>query len=116
MMASAPRAAGGRPVKKATKRAKPKPAPKAPETLQQVVIEGDHRRALEAMASKLAEDWDLAPVTIRPQIAGRLQAVLAELATLPEPKTKSRLDELADRRKARMATAQALAAAQGEGL
>lgn len=68
---------------------------------------GDRRAALEAMRDKLARDMDDAPAAVVAQIAGRLQAVLADLEALPPAKQRSQLDELAKRRKERVATAKA---------
>jgi hypothetical protein len=67
---------------------------------------GDHRISLEAMRDKLADSMNLAePNEIAP-IAARLQAVLAELASLPSVEA-SEVDELASRRDARRAAADA---------
>lgn len=65
---------------------------------------GDRRKTLEAMRDKLAEDFDAAPPAVVAQIAGRLSAILAELEAMPSER-KSTLDELASRRKDRIAAA-----------
>ena len=40
---------------------------------------------LKALADKLEQDYDEAPVTIRPQIAGQLRSTLADIAALEGP-------------------------------
>jgi len=62
------------------------------------------RAGLEAMRDKLAEAMDLADPAVVAQIAGRLQAVLKELAELPEVE-RSALDDLTAKRAARVAGA-----------
>lgn len=77
---------------------------------------GDRRLALEAMRDRLADSFaDASPMVIA-QVAGRLQAVLKELAELPVTKAVSKSDELASRRKARRATAGLSAPSGGEGV
>ena len=67
---------------------------------------GDHRAALEAMRDKLARDMDAAEPSVVAQIAGRLAAILTELAVLPvAEKPRSTLDELVERRENRLAAA-----------
>lgn len=61
---------------------------------------GDHRAALEALRDQLAVAMEMADPNVVPQIAGRLQAVLSELAGLPASKG-SELDDLLARRAAR---------------
>ena len=65
---------------------------------------GDYRRALVAMRDRLAADMDVAPPTVVAQIAGRLQAVLAELDGLVDEKVVNFVDDLAAQRRARIAT------------
>jgi hypothetical protein len=66
---------------------------------------GDRRKTLEAIRDKLARDMDDAPAAVSAQLAGQLVKVLAELADLGDPKKVSSLDELADKRKNRLAAA-----------
>lgn len=70
-----------------------------------VAATGDRRRTLEAMRDKLARDMDEAPPTVTAQLAGRLSAVMLELAELGDPRKVSTLDELANKRKDRLAEA-----------
>lgn len=65
---------------------------------------GDQRKTLEAMRDKLARDMDEAPPAVVAQIAGRLAAILADLANLPV-KEMSKSDDLAKRRADRLAKA-----------
>ena len=65
---------------------------------------GNHRQALEAMRDSLAAAMDAAEPAVVAQIAGRLQAVLSELATLPDVE-EDEVDELARNRKARRSAA-----------
>jgi succinate dehydrogenase/fumarate reductase flavoprotein subunit len=58
---------------------------------------------LEAMRDKLATDMDDANPQVVAQIAARLQAVMSELAELQEPEGVSAFDDLARRRKDRIA-------------
>jgi hypothetical protein len=60
-------------------------------------IKAGHRQALEAMRDKLASDMELAEPAVVAQIAGRLQAVLKELAELEVPEAVSPSDEIAAR-------------------
>jgi hypothetical protein len=73
--------------------------------IQAVAATGDRVATLEAMRDKLAADMDVAPPTVTAQLAARLQAVLAELAEIAAPRKASSLDELDDRRKARLSAA-----------
>ena len=66
---------------------------------------GDRRKTLEAIRDKLARDMDDAPPAVSAQLAGQLVKVLAELAELGNPEKVSALDELANRRKDRLAAA-----------
>jgi len=66
---------------------------------------GDRRKTLEAIRDKLAADMDVAPPAVSAQLAGQLVKVLAELAELGNPQKVSALDELANRRKDRLAAA-----------
>lgn len=81
----------------------------------EVIKAGDHRASLEALRDSLAEALDEAEPNVIAQIAGRLQAVLRELAELPGERKVTKADELANRRKARLAAADAPAPAVGEG-
>jgi hypothetical protein len=67
---------------------------------------GDHRRSLEALRSKLAEQMEQADPNVVPQYAARLQAVLSELASLPSVE-RTDVDDLVERRKARRASTDA---------
>ncbi len=67
---------------------------------------GTHRKALEAMRDKLAEAMEVAEPAVVAQIAGRLQAVLTELATFPDAEEDA-VDELVARRAARRAASDA---------
>lgn len=69
-----------------------------------------HRQGLEAMRDKLAAAMDLAEPAVVAQVAGRLQAVLKELAEMHEPEA-SALDDLAARRAGRGIHADAAAPA-----
>jgi hypothetical protein len=63
------------------------------------------REGLEAMRDRLADAMDLAEPSVVAQIAGRLQAVLKELAELSKGSEVGLEDVLAERRKARVAAA-----------
>jgi hypothetical protein len=67
---------------------------------------GDHRASLEALRNKLAEAMELADPNVVPQYAARIQAVLAELASLPSVE-RTDVDDLVERRKARRASTDA---------
>ena len=76
-----------------------------PVTIVAAARSGDRRATLEAMRDKLAADMDNAPPAVVAQIAGRLAAILVELDELGPAKKVSALDELANRRKDRLAKA-----------
>lgn len=76
-------------------------------TIREVAATGDRRATLEAMRDKLAADMDDAPPAVVAQIAGRLAAVLADIAELPDSSSRSALDELEQRRKDRLAGTEA---------
>ena len=64
----------------------------------------DQRVALQALREVLAKHLIDAEPNVSAQIAGRLQAVIVAIAALPpEVATKSKLDELRDRRANRQA-------------
>lgn len=73
--------------------------------IQDAAASGDRRATLEAMRDKLAADMDAAPAAVVAQIAGRLSALLAEIAELPDSMNRSALDELEARRKERLSGA-----------
>ena len=62
----------------------------------------DHRAALVALRDILADHLLLAEPNVSAQIAGRLQAVLSELAAMPAAITASKTDELRARRAKRV--------------
>jgi hypothetical protein len=74
----------------------------APQTvpLTEVLRAGDHRASLEALRDELARGMEDASPNVKPQYAARIQAVLAELAELPNAEP-TQVDDLVDRRKAR---------------
>ena len=74
------------------------------------VSSGDRRRALVAMRDRLAADMDVASPMVVAQIAARLQAVLGEIDSLPDTGKVSLVDDLASKRRARVAEAEAVAA------
>jgi len=74
-------------------------------SFEEVIAAGDHRRSLEALRDELAKALVTADANVVAQVAGRLQAVLAALADLPSECKASRSDELARRRKDRLAGA-----------
>jgi hypothetical protein len=74
-------------------------------TIAEAAATGDRRATLEAMRAKLAQDMDDAPPAVVAQIAGRLSAILVELAELPNGEKVSTLDELVARRTDRLAKA-----------
>lgn len=60
---------------------------------------GDHRKALTALRDVLADHLAIAEPSVSAQIAGRLQAVLNDLAALPaEASPLSTADQLRARR------------------
>ena len=65
----------------------------------------DQRVALSALRDVLAQHLLSAEPNVSAQIAGRLQAVIAAIAALPPlVPSKTKLDELRDRRAARQAS------------
>lgn len=82
-----------------------KPAP-VERSLPEVVADGDHRLALEALRDELARRLPSAETREAPALARQLTMVLRELASLPSPATDSVLDDLASKRAARIAKAQ----------
>jgi hypothetical protein len=74
-------------------------------TISEAAKTGDRLATLTAMRDKLAQDMDDAPPAVVAQIAGRLSAILIELAELGGARKVSSLDELDARRKDRLATA-----------
>jgi hypothetical protein len=83
--------------------------------LASTIKAGDRRAALEALRDVLADSLVAAEPNVVAQIAGRLQAVLKELAELPSARKVSKADELANRRKSRLATADPSASTGSEG-
>jgi hypothetical protein len=69
-------------------------------------LRGSHREALEALRDELADSMEDADPNVKPQFAARIQAVLTELASLPDPKGTA-VDDLVARRAARRAAADA---------
>lgn len=67
-------------------------------------LKGTHREALEALRDDLAESMGKADPNVKPQYAARIQAVLTELASLPDAKGTA-VDELVARRAARRGAA-----------
>ena len=84
-------------------------------SIAETAATGDRRKTLEAMRDKLARDMDDAPPAVVAQIAGRLSAVMVELAELGNPEKVSTLDELADKRKNRLSEAGVPDAAGAQG-
>ncbi len=74
-------------------------------------VRASHRAGLEAIRDKLAADLDAAEPAVSAQIAGRLQAVLKELADMDTGEEVNPLDELANRRTRRESGADAAAPA-----
>lgn len=72
---------------------------------REVVADGDLRASLEALRDELAEAFDDANPAIKAQLAGRLQAVLTQLHTLPAGKVSS-IDDLSKRRADRLSGAE----------
>ncbi len=81
-------------------------------TIAAAASSGDRRLALEAMRDKLARDMDDAPPAVVAQIAGRLQAILAELDGLAVTGERDLADELKQRRLDRLAAAESAAPAK----
>lgn len=92
-------------------------APPESGDLVSIVMAGDRRASLEAIRDQLAQTMqDDVPAYVVAQVAGRLQSVLKEISELPAAKKVSKADELANRRKARIAAAdQAAPAVGGDG-
>jgi hypothetical protein len=74
-------------------------------SLSAACASGDHRAALEAMRTVLAEAMEIAPAMVVAQVAARLQAVLVELSELPVAAESSASDDLVQRRALRRAAA-----------
>jgi hypothetical protein len=74
---------------------------KLPPSAADAIKSGDRRRGLEALRDTLADHLLLAQPNVVAQIAGRLQAVLSELASLPQAEAVSRIDEVRQRREKR---------------
>jgi hypothetical protein len=84
-------------------------APKTvPQTasLTEVLRAGDHRASLEALRDELAAGMQAANANVKPQYAARIQAVLTELAQMPNAEP-TQVDSLVERRKARRDAADA---------
>ena len=73
--------------------------------IEDVANTGDRRKTLEAIRQKLAADMDAAAPAVSAQLASQLVKVLAELAELGTTEKVSVLDDLANRRKDRLAKA-----------
>jgi hypothetical protein len=71
-------------------------------------VRKSHLAGLEAMRDKLAEAMDLAEPAVVAQVAGRLQAVLAEIEAVKksEPSRGGGLDDLERKRAARQSEPQ----------
>ena len=82
--------------------------------LATVVKDGDLRKSLEALRDQLAQAMDEANPAIKAQLAGRLQAVLTQLADMPTTQG-SALDDLAKRRADRVSDAKPEVVATGKG-
>lgn len=81
----------------------PPPDPPGPPDPGKALTSGDHRQALEALRDVLAGHLLIAEPNVSAQIAGRLQAVLTELAAMPAGTKVSAKDEIKaarDRRRA----------------
>ena len=76
----------------------------------------DRRVALEALRDELADALKTCSVGVKAQLAAQYRATLKELAELPDPKKVTKADELANRRKARLAAAAPPVASGTEGL
>ena len=69
-------------------------------------VAADHRVRLLALRDRLTDELDAAPTAYTAGIARQLQAVLGELASLPDPAAEvSPVDQLAARARARRAAA-----------
>jgi hypothetical protein len=81
------------------------PPTKKPATATRPVLDAaDHRRRLLNLRDRLTDELEEAPPAYVAAIARQLQAVLAELATLPaEDRGPSLADEMRARREARRA-------------
>ena len=73
--------------------------------LADVAAAGDRLATLEALRDRLAADMDAAPPTVSAQLAAQIVKVLEAIAELAGGQKVSSLDELADRRKDRLAAA-----------
>jgi hypothetical protein len=89
-------------------------------SVAEAVASGDVRRALEAIRDDLAVALDAADVNMKPQIAGQLRAVLADLRALPsapvaQPDGVVTIDDAKAKRAARQQSAAAAASAPAAG-
>jgi uncharacterized protein YciW len=75
----------------------------------------DRRSALVALRDELADALKDCTVGVKAQLAAQYRATLKELAELPDAKKVTKADELANRRKARLAAAAAPASSGTEG-
>ena len=73
-------------------------------------LSGDRRDTLMAIANRLARSLDTAPDTVAVQIAAQLRATLAELDDISSDGESSFVDDLAKKRDARIAAAEAAVA------
>lgn len=103
------------------KKAIPEPEPQRPTRIAEVVPVSDRRASLEAIRDRLAAETDdtlwqrhkdececycgMGDGRLLVAIVKELRAVIAELETLPSAKEESPSDQLAERRKARIANA-----------
>jgi hypothetical protein len=74
----------------------------------------NYREQLEALRDELVVALENSPAGAKAQTAAQLRAVLKDLASLPDAKKVSKADELASRRKARLAAADLAAPAVGD--
>lgn len=81
--------------------------PEIGESLAAAILDGSYREKLEALASQLAVAFDQSPPGAKAQTAAQLRAVLKDLEQLPDGKKMTKADELAHRRAARLAAADA---------
>ncbi|KPC73040.1 hypothetical protein ADL26_13805, partial [Thermoactinomyces vulgaris] len=79
----------------------------AAKSLRDIASDGDRRKALEAMRDSLADRFDAAEGRDAATISKELREVMRELEELPTGKEVSTSDELAAKRKARIAAATA---------
>jgi len=70
-------------------------APSAPLTLAEIAKAGDRRATLEAMRDQLARQMAEADTNVVAQIAARLQAILNDIAAIPDESERSIADDLA---------------------